>query len=42
MYRDPLSPELAVPVLSTSSPLTPAVPELAVCSSIVPLLVADP
>ncbi len=36
-YTDPLSPTLAVPVLSTNKPLTPDVPEFAVLIIIIPL-----
>jgi hypothetical protein len=38
MCSDPLSPELAVPVLSTNNPLTPAVPAFAVVIDNLPLL----
>jgi len=39
---DPLTPELAVPVLSTNIPLTPFAPEFEVRSVIDPLEVEDP
>jgi hypothetical protein len=41
MYSAPLLPELAVPVLSTTRPLTPAMPAFAVASSSDPLDVAE-
>ena len=41
MLTEPLVPLLADPVLSTSDPDTPAVPALAVWTSMLPLLVAE-
>ena len=41
-YTEPLSPDDAVPVLTTIKPLTPVVPALNVLSSNAPLLEADP
>lgn len=42
IYMAPLLPEVALPVLSTKMPLTPAVPAFAVCMSSAPLLDAVP
>ena len=42
MYSAPLLPALALPVLSTSVPLTPALPAFDVCKSNAPLLVDTP
>ena len=42
MYNAPLTPILALPVLSTRIPLTPATPAFDVCKSNAPLLVAVP
>jgi len=41
-YTAPLSPTLAVPVLSTNKPLTPDVPEFAVLNNNDPLVDEDP
>ena len=38
MYKEPLTPELAVPVLRTKIPLTPKEPAFPVCKSNEPLL----
>ena len=40
-YSAPLLPELDVPLLSTSQPLTPLAPALPVCSNTLPLDVAE-
>jgi len=42
MYKAPVLPKLAVPVLNTNRPLTPDSPALAVVINIAPLEYFDP